>query len=118
MYRNGTAFYSQRAEAEEDTWKLELQRKAAAILSIEEGQRSGHIGGEGSESKGWKSAGCAYHAVSWDKGKGHACLSGQKPKGKGQAQRDELVAVAKEVFSRRRFVTMWSLRKKSSRYWK
>ena len=28
-----------------------------------EGQRASHIGGEGSESKGWKSAGCALSLI-------------------------------------------------------
>ena len=55
-------FIPQRAEAE-GTLGKRVAAEGCGDPFHREGQRSGHIGGEGSESKGWKSAGCAYHAV-------------------------------------------------------
>ena len=62
MYRYGTAFHPQRAEAE-GTLGKRVAAEGCGNPFHREGQRSGCIGGEGSESKGWKSAGRAYHAV-------------------------------------------------------
>lgn len=62
VYRYGTALYSQRAEAE-GTLGKRVAAEGCGDPFHRERQRSDHISGEGSESKGWKSAGRAYHAV-------------------------------------------------------
>lgn len=87
MYRYGIAFHSQWIKTE-GTFGKRVAAEGCGDPFHREGQRSGRVGGEGSESKGWKSAGRTYHAVFVGQGKGHARLSGRKAeRGKGQAQR-------------------------------
>lgn len=105
MYRYGIAFHSQWIKTE-GTFGKRVAAEGCGDPFHREGQRSGRVGGEGSESKGWKSAGRTYHAVFVGQGKGMHVYLGEKPKEeKDKRKEDELVAVAKEVFSRKRFVT-------------
>ena len=82
----------------------ELQRKAAAILSIEKDSDLAISVVKALKVRDGSPLDVPIMQFAWDKEKAmHVC---EKPKEeKDKRKEDELVAVAKEVFSRRRFVT-------------
>ena len=84
----------------------ELQRKAAAILSIEKDTDPSVSVVKALKVRDGSPLDVPIMQFSWDKGKAMHVYLGEKPKEeKDKRKEDELVAVAKEVFSRRRFVT-------------
>ena len=84
----------------------ELQRKAAAILSIEKDSDPAISVVKALKVRDGSPLDVPIMQFSWDKGKAMHVYLGEKPKEeKDKRKEDELVAVAKEVFSRRRFVT-------------
>ena len=84
----------------------ELQRKAAAILSIEKDSDPTISVVKALKVRDGSPLDVPIMQFSWDKEKAMHVYLGEKPKEeKDKRKEDELVAVAKEVFSRRRFVT-------------
>ena len=84
----------------------ELQRKAAAILSIEKDTDPSVSVVKALKVRDGSPLDVPIMQFSWDKEKAMHVYLGEKPKEeKDKRKEDELVAVAKEVFSRRRFVT-------------
>mgnify|MGYP002570860305 FL=1 len=84
----------------------ELQRKAAAILSIEKDSDPAISVVKALKVRDGSPLDVPIMQFSWDKEKAMHVYLGEKPKEeKDKRKEDELVAVAKEVFSRRRFVT-------------
>ena len=84
----------------------ELQRKAAAILSIEKDSDPAVSVVKALKVRDGSPLDVPIMQFSWDKEKAMHVYLGEKPKEeKDKRKEDELVAVAKEVFSRRRFVT-------------
>ena len=84
----------------------ELQRKAAAILSIEKDSDPAVSVVKALKVRDGSPLDVPIMQFSWDKKKAMHVYLGEKPKEeKDKRKEDELVAVAKEVFSRRRFVT-------------
>ena len=84
----------------------ELQRKAAAILSIEKDSDPAISVVKALKVRDGSPLDVPIMQFSWDKEKAMHVYLGEKPKEeKDKRKEDELVAVAKEVFSRKRFVT-------------
>lgn len=84
----------------------ELQRKAAAILSIEKDSDPAVSVVKALKVRDGSPLDVPIMQFSWDKEKAMHVYLGEKPKEeKDKRKEDELVAVAKEVFSRKRFVT-------------
>ena len=84
----------------------ELQRKAAAILSIEKDSDPAISVVKALKVRDGSPLDVPIMQFAWDKDAGMHVYLGEKPKEeKDKRKEDELVAVAKEVFSRRRFVT-------------
>lgn len=84
----------------------ELQRKAAAILSIEKDSDPAVSVVKALKVRDGSPLDVPIMQFSWDKEKAIHVYLGEKPKEeKDKRKEDELVAVAKEVFSRKRFVT-------------
>ena len=84
----------------------ELQRKAATILSIEKDSDPAISVVKALKVRDGSPLDVPIMQFSWDKEKAMHVYLGEKPKEeKDKRKEDELVAVAKEVFSRKRFVT-------------
>lgn len=84
----------------------ELQRKAAAILSIEKDSNPAVSVVKALKVRDGSPLDVPLMQFAWDKGKAMHAYLGEKPKEeKDKRKEDELVAVAKEIFSRNRFVT-------------
>ena len=96
---------SQRAEAE-GTLGKRVAAEAAAILSIEKDSDPTISVVKALKVRDGSPLDVPIMQFSWDKEKAMHVYLGEKPKEeKDKRKEDELVAVAKEVFSRRRFVT-------------
>lgn len=84
----------------------ELQRKAAAILSIEKDNDPAVSVVKALKVRDGSPLDVPLMQFAWDKGKAMHAYLGEKPKEeKEKRKEDELVAVAREIFSHRRFVT-------------
>jgi len=84
----------------------ELQRKAAAILSIEKDNDPAVSVVKALKVREGSPLDVPLMQFAWDKGKAMHAYLGEKPKEeKEKRKEDELVAVAREIFSYRRFVT-------------
>lgn len=84
----------------------ELQRKAAAILSIEKDNDPAVSVVKALKVRDGSPLDVPLMQFAWDKGKALHAYLGEKPKEeKEKRKEDELVAVAREIFSHRRFVT-------------
>lgn len=84
----------------------ELQRKAAAILSIENDNDPAVSVVKALKVRDGSPLDVPLMQFAWDKGKAMHAYLGEKPKEeKEKRKEDELVAVAREIFSHRRFVT-------------
>lgn len=84
----------------------ELQRKAAAILSIEKDNDPAVSVVKALKVRDGSPLDVPLMQFAWDKGKAMHAYLGEKPKEeKEKRKEDELMAVAREVFSHRRFVT-------------
>ena len=84
----------------------ELQRKAAAILSIEKDNDPAVSVVKALKVCDGSPLDVPLMQFAWDKGKAMHAYLGEKPKEeKEKRKEDELVAVAREIFSHRRFVT-------------
>ena len=97
--------YTEADEAAEYLKEME-PRKAAAILSIEKDSDPAISVVKALKVRDGSPLDVPIMQFSWDKEKAMHVYLGEKPKEeKDKRKEDELVAVAKEVFSRRRFVT-------------
>lgn len=84
----------------------ELQRKTAAILSIEKDNDPAVSVVKALKVRDGSPLDVPLMQFAWDKGKAMHTYLGEKPKEeKEKRKEDELVAVAREIFSHRRFVT-------------
>lgn len=84
----------------------ELQRKAAAILSIEKDNDPVVSVVKALKVRDGSPLDVPLMQFAWDKGKAMHAYLGEKPKEeKEKRKEDELMAVAREIFSHRRFVT-------------
>lgn len=84
----------------------ELQRKAAAILSIEKDNDPAVSVVKALKVREGSPLDVPLMQFAWNKGKAMHAYLGEKPKEeKEKRKEDELVAVAREIFSHRRFVT-------------
>ena len=84
----------------------ELQRKAAAILSIEKDNDPAVSVVKALKVRDGSPLDVPLMQFAWNKGKAMHAYLGEKPKEeKEKRKEDELVAVAREIFSHRRFVT-------------
>ena len=84
----------------------ELQRKAAAILSIEKDNDPAVSVVKALKVRDGSPLDVPLMQFAWDKGKAMHAYLGEKPKEeKEKRKEDDLVAVAREIFSHRRFVT-------------
>ena len=83
----------------------ELQRKAAAILSIEKDSNPAVSVVKALKVRDGSPLDVPLMQFAWDKGKAMHAYLGEKPKEeKDRRKEEELVAVARELFSRKRFI--------------
>lgn len=83
----------------------ELQRKAAAILSIEKDTKPAVSVVKALKVRDGSPLDVPLMQFAWDKEKAMHAYLGEKPKEeKGRRKEEELVAVARELFSRKRFI--------------
>ena len=83
----------------------ELQRKAAAILSIEKDTKPAVSVVKALKVRDGSPLDVPLMQFAWDKGKAMHAYLGEKPKEeKDRRKEEELVAVARELFSRKRFI--------------